>query len=152
MPGYIYLIRMADGVYKVGRTRQQTGLKLSRLDSYPRDSTIIYIRKTDDEIQVEKYIVSTFLKKFGKHPRGSEYFIGDETTMTRIIDEYIDPKNIPLDWWDGQAMHVSRMIREIHARQSAPHFKYENLLKALEARGYTVDFSGSVTKVSAPIR
>jgi len=49
-------------------------------------------------------------------------------------------------------MHVSRMIREIHARQSAPHFKYENLLKALEARGYAVDFSGSVTKVSALTR
>ena len=54
--------------------------------------------------------------------------------------------------WDGQAMHVSRMIREIHARQAAPHFKYEDLLKALEARGYAVDFSGSVTKVSALTR
>jgi hypothetical protein len=33
MPGYIYLIMMADGVYKVGRTQQDYGLRLSRLDS-----------------------------------------------------------------------------------------------------------------------
>jgi hypothetical protein len=31
------------------------------------------------------------------------------------------------------------MIREIHARQSVPHFKYEDLLKALESRGFRVD-------------
>jgi hypothetical protein len=41
--------------------------------------------------------------------------------------------------WDGQTMHIKRMIREIHARQSVPHFKYEDLLKALESRGFRVD-------------
>ena len=48
-------------------------------------------------------------------------------------------------------MHIKRMIREIHARQSVPHFRYEDLLKALEDRGFHVD-TGTwlVTKNSPP--
>ena len=147
MPGYIYLIRMADGVYKVGRTQQDYGTHLKRLKSYPADSVIVYVRKVDNEQDIERVILAMFVQKFGKHPRGSEYFIGDEKEMIRIIDSVLDPK-ISLEWWDGQPMHVRDMIRAIHAYTQRRHFKYEDLLKALEARGYSVDVkTGEVHKL-----
>lgn len=145
MPGYIYLIMMADGVYKVGRTRQDYGTHLKRLKSYPADSIIIYVRKTDDECEVERRIIDTFVKKFGKHPRGFEYFIGDECEMIRIIDLCVAPK-LPLGWWDGQPMDIKRMIREIHARLPTKHFEFEELVQALEKRGYVIDPLGSVQR------
>ena len=53
--------------------------------------------------------------------------------------------------WDGQVMHIKRMIREIHARQSVPHFRYGDLLEELEARGFHVDpVTWLVTKNSQP--
>jgi hypothetical protein len=138
MPGYIYLIRMADGVFKVGRTQQEYGTHLKRLKAYPKDSTMIYIRKTDDECESERCIIAMFVQKFGHHPRGFEYFTGDEKEMVRIIESVLDPQ-IPLCWWDGQPVHVRDMIRAIHAYTQRRHFKYEDLLKALEARGFRVD-------------
>ena len=44
-----------------------------------------------------------------------------------------------LDAWDGQPMHVRDMIRAIHAYTQKRHFKYEDLLASLEARGFRVD-------------
>lgn len=44
-----------------------------------------------------------------------------------------------LDTWDGQPVHVRDMIRAIHAYTQKRHFQYEDLLKALEARGLRVD-------------
>jgi hypothetical protein len=44
-----------------------------------------------------------------------------------------------LDTWDGQPMHIRDMIRAIHVYTQRRHFKYEDLLKALEARGFHVD-------------
>jgi len=83
MPGYIYLIMMADGVYKVGRTQQDYGLGLKRLRMYPADSQIILIQKTVED--VEREIIDIFKNEFGKHPRGTEYFQGDENRMIEII-------------------------------------------------------------------
>jgi hypothetical protein len=91
MPSYIYLIMMADGVYKVGRTEQERGLRLSRLDSYPRDSMIIYIRVFEHDIHLlESNLIRLFKKEFGNHPRGREYFIGDKAKMVSIIHECIE--------------------------------------------------------------
>jgi hypothetical protein len=44
-----------------------------------------------------------------------------------------------LDTWDGQSVHVRDMIRAIHTCTQKRHFQYEDLLKALEARGFRVD-------------
>ncbi len=91
MPGYIYLIMMADGVYKVGRTEQEFGPNLRRLKSYPKDATIVYTRTCEhDVVLVERYIVQAFRVTFGKHPRGNEYFVGPESDMIRIINLKID--------------------------------------------------------------
>jgi hypothetical protein len=97
MPGYIYLIQMADGVYKVGRTQQEYGTHLKRLKSYPADSSIVYTRKVQgDVVCIEHRIIETFRKKFGKHPRGNEYFIGRESEMIDIIHAEIGDENHPL--------------------------------------------------------
>jgi hypothetical protein len=87
MPGYIYLIMMADGVYKVGRTQQEYGTHLKRLKAYPADSSIVYTRKVANEIQCEKEVLRVFRREFGTHPRGHEYFKGDEERMIEIINE-----------------------------------------------------------------
>lgn len=90
MPGYIYLIMMADGVYKVGRTQQDYGNTLKRLKSYPPDSVIVYVRKIQGYINhVESLILELFRNEFGKHVRGNEYFIGDENRMIEIINQVV---------------------------------------------------------------
>ena len=82
---------MADDVYKVGRTHQDHGLSLKRLKMYPGDSHIICIYKTIEkaEIKIEREILDIFKNEFGKHPRGSEYFQGDEDRMIEIIHRSI---------------------------------------------------------------
>lgn len=88
MPGYIYLIMMADGVYKVGRTQQDYDNHLKRLKSYPPDSQIVYVRKVQgDVVSIEGEIIGMFKKEFGKHIRGNEYFTGDENRMIELIHE-----------------------------------------------------------------
>ena len=93
MPGYIYLIMMADGVYKVGRTEQEYGTHLKRLKSYPADSQIVFVRKTQDAaVNVESDILEMFKNEFGKHPRGKEYFTGDENRMIELINQATNMK------------------------------------------------------------
>jgi len=98
---YVYLIRMADGVYKVGRTEQDFGLDLKRFKSYPRDSTVVFIRMCS-ELDVNRYeskIIKKFRETFGKHPRGAEFYQpkGPEVSlvppslyMIRTINEIMD--------------------------------------------------------------
>jgi hypothetical protein len=88
MPGYIYLIMMADGVYKVGRTQQDYGNYLKRLKSYPPDSQIVYVRKVQgDVLAIETEIIEMFRNEFGKHIRGNEFYLGDENRMIEIIHQ-----------------------------------------------------------------
>jgi len=90
---YIYLLMMADGVYKVGRTEQEYGTHLKRLKSYPADSVIVYVRKVQyDLLSLENHIINIFRNEFGKHPRGHEYFIGDENRMIEIINGSVNVK------------------------------------------------------------
>ena len=98
MPGYIYLIMMADGVYKVGRTQQDSGLDLKRFKAYPRDSTVVFVRSCSeyDVIRYETQVLKRFREEFGKHGRGAEYFAkGPEGPMIRAMNEIMDvePQN-----------------------------------------------------------
>jgi len=91
MPSYIYLVKMADSVYKVGRTDQEFGPNLRRLQSYPKDSTVVYTRTCEHDVVIaEGHIVQAFREAFGKHPRGNEYFVGSEPEMVRLINSKID--------------------------------------------------------------
>ena len=87
MPGYIYLIMMADGVYKVGRTSQDYGTHIKRLKSYPGDSIIAMVLKVHDDVVVEKEVLRRCRLAFGVHPRGLEYFKGPEDEFMQIIYE-----------------------------------------------------------------
>ena len=93
MPGYIYLIMMADGVYKVGRTAQDYGTTLKRLRAYPSDSVIVMVQKVYDDVVVEKEVLRRCREKFGPHLRGREYFIGSETEIINIIHECMNFQN-----------------------------------------------------------
>ena len=87
---------MADGVYKVGRTQQDYGNHLKRLKSYPADSQIVYVRRTNgDAVQLERDILTKFNEEFGDwHPRGREYFVGNDTRMMQIIDGFLTTATI----------------------------------------------------------
>jgi hypothetical protein len=87
MPGYIYLIMMADGVYKVGRTQQDYGNYLKRLKNYPGDSVITMVLKVYNDVVVEKEVLRRCRLEFGNHPRGLEYFKGPEEEFVKIIYE-----------------------------------------------------------------
>lgn len=92
MPGYIYLVMMADGVYKVGRTQQDYGLDLKRFKAYPRDATIVFVRECS-ELDVNRFetkILKTLKEELGKHPRGSEYFVGSSRFMILTINDILD--------------------------------------------------------------
>ena len=108
MGGYIYLIRMADGVYKVGRTFHSAGPRIRRLEDYPGDSRTVYVRYCDDEIAAETIILKKFRTEFGSHLRGKEYFVGPEKRFIDIISREIDgtaSNKSPLDSTD----HTFRM-------------------------------------------
>ncbi len=94
MPGYIYLIMMADGVYKVGRTFQEYGPRLNRFTAYPGDSELVYVRKCEDANKFETLILRKCRERFGCHRRGSEYFEGPENEFISIIDEVFNPKKV----------------------------------------------------------
>jgi hypothetical protein len=95
MPGYIYLIMMADGVYKVGRTKQDYGTTLKRLRAYPGDSVIVMVQKVYDDVVVEKEVLRRCRLAFGVHPRGLEYFKGLEDDFMKIIYECKNFRPIP---------------------------------------------------------
>jgi hypothetical protein len=87
MPGYIYMIMMADNVFKIGMTKQQYGLKLERFKSYPVDANLIFVRRYGGKLpELEKMILVEFRKRFIQHTRGSEYFTGNEDEMVNVIN------------------------------------------------------------------
>lgn len=87
MGGYIYLIVMADNVYKIGMTKQAYGLKLERFKSYPADAKLIFVRRYGGKLaELEKMILVEFRKRFIQHTRGSEYFTGNEDEMVNVIN------------------------------------------------------------------
>jgi hypothetical protein len=87
MPGYIYLIRMADGVYKIGQTGQEIGPRIKRLGTYPGDSRVVtVVWYSGTVIDAERSILRQFRNLFGSHIRGREYFMGDEKYMINIIN------------------------------------------------------------------
>lgn len=55
-------------------------------------------------------------------------------------------ESLPLGWWDGQPIHVTVMIREIHgALNRSRAFKFQDLADQLADRGYVVDDAGMVS-------
>ena len=95
MPGYIYLIMMADGVYKIGMTAQTIGPSIKRLGAYPGDSRTVYVRWCEGDVSdMERRLIWEFRRRFGKHQRGNEYFVGPEETMIDIITTFFtDPEH-----------------------------------------------------------
>jgi hypothetical protein len=85
-PGHVYLIKMADCVYKVGRSEAI----MKRMGQYPRDSTIIYIRKCSSVAETERLIIASFRTNFTCHSRGTEYFTGCESDMICTINSIVD--------------------------------------------------------------
>ena len=112
MPGYIYLIMMADGVYKVGRTAQTIGPTIKRLGAYPGDSRTVYVRWCEGDVaDTEKRILGACRTVFGSHLRGYEYFVGDESRFIRIINEHLDEAP---DAEKPKALNIFRRVNGVH--------------------------------------
>ena len=86
---YIYLVKLENGVYKIGRTEQEAGNSIKRLKSYPY-CTIVFVIN----VQVDRatYIESELIALFNTHfecVQGKEYFRGDGNEIKKIALNYI---------------------------------------------------------------
>ena len=160
MPGYIYLIMMADGVYKVGRTEQSYGMNLQRFKKYPADSIVAFVRKYNGNLpELEKMIINEFHQRFKKHIRGHEYFTGVEDDMINVIHElfYRVRDNAARDveaevetylktFSCSEPVQLQNIIWKIEAplRNDDDVVSKEYLTQRLQEMGYTVTGDGIV--------
>ena len=68
--GIIYLIKIGEGLYKFGRTKD---IKRRFLE-YPRGSQIIRWEYVDNQVEAEKILLATVKESNGKLYQGNEYF------------------------------------------------------------------------------
>lgn len=90
---YIYLLQIREfinlklPIFKVGKT---TKSDLSRINSYPKQSELIFYIKCKDCHNCEKIILEIFNNKFKLVKSvGNEYFLGDEKLMISYIIEIL---------------------------------------------------------------
>lgn len=88
--GYIYALKAADGVIKVGRTSQEYGPSLRRLRAYPGDSVLLYVRVSECEDLMESKILKRLRELYGPHPRGAEYFSAPEDEVIAVIEQVFE--------------------------------------------------------------
>lgn len=92
MVSYIYLIQerehfnLGNQYFKVGRTTQEVGLRISRFDHYKKESKLIFIINCErcDVVRIERNIINKFNEVF-RLVEGKETFQGDEKEMIKII-------------------------------------------------------------------
>lgn len=88
--GFIYLLREREfiktneKIYKIGRTNQK--MVLTRINSYPKQSEMLYISVVYNCVTMENKLKSIFRNRFVIHDEvGSEYFEGNLDEMLTII-------------------------------------------------------------------
>lgn len=91
---YIYVIQEREFVkdnqkiYKIGKTTQDINI---RVQSYPKNSVLKYLKQVDDCNFIEKQIIKEFDKLFVRKPEyGREYYEGDIKNMTKEIEKITD--------------------------------------------------------------
>ena len=88
--GYIYALKAADGIIKVGRTAQEYGPSIRRLRAYPGDSILLYVRVSPCEDLMESKILKRLRDLYGPHPRGAEYFSAPEDEVIAVIESVFE--------------------------------------------------------------
>lgn len=93
---YIYLIRPKENVknnqnvYKIGKTKlKELTANFSRMSGYGKGTELIKISKCIDCDKLERSILEEFNSNFKRYDFGSEYFIGSEMQMCKIIDRIL---------------------------------------------------------------
>ena len=88
--GYIYALKAADGIIKVGRTSQDYGPSIRRLRAYPGDSVLLYVRVSECEDLMESKILKRLRELYPRHSRGLEYVDAPEDEVIAIIESVFD--------------------------------------------------------------
>ena len=101
--GYIYCLKAADGVIKVGRTSQEYGPSLRRLRAYPGDSVLLYTRISECEDLMESKILKRLREMYGAHPRGAEWFEADSDEVIGVIENVFD-------LWNDVREHLKEVL------------------------------------------
>ena len=91
--GYLYLIREKEFVllnqptYKVGMTIQKPDIRITRIGKYKKGSKLTLLKKVPSHLTqaLEKQVIDEFKIFFTQHPKGREFFTGDENAMVNII-------------------------------------------------------------------
>jgi hypothetical protein len=104
-------IKLKENVYKVGRTKQK-GTK--RMNGYPKGSELMLQEKVDDDIKMEKAILSVFSNKYKlREDYGKEYFEGDYSDMRQTFRTIVDEVN------NGTFVEPVKETREINEEDAA---------------------------------
>jgi hypothetical protein len=97
--GYIYALKAADGVIKVGRTGQEYGL---------------YVRVSPCEDLMESKILKRLRELYGPHARGLEWFQAPEDEVISVIESVFET------WRD-----VKDLLKEVVLGDVDPSFVRE---------------------------
>lgn len=104
-------IKLKENVYKVGRTKQK-GTK--RMNGYPKGSELLLQEKVDNDVKMEKAILSVFNNKYKlREDYGKEYFEGDYADMRQTFRTIIDEVN------NGTFVEPVKETREISEEDAA---------------------------------
>lgn len=129
MNGYIYLIHVREFInineqtYKIGRTEDLS----QRCHGYPKNSEIIYSRKVNDEINLEKLIIAQFkIDYIQQQQYGTEYFTGDSdqmiNTINMIIEKYdnitIKPVKNNVQLFNESKVHIKNLLELLNQEQN----------------------------------
>jgi len=112
--GYIYALKAADGVIKVGRTGQEYGPTIRRLRAYPGDSVLLYVRVSPCEDLTESKILKRLRELYGPHARGLEWFQAPEDEVISVIESVFET------WRD-----VKDLLKEVVLGDVDPSFVRE---------------------------
>lgn len=90
----VYFIQPAELVgtdrYKIGRSSKND---LSRMKGYKIGSRYLSIMECEDDVKVEKVLISTFNEHYEK-VAGNEYFRGDEEDMLEVFVKTVRQQKI----------------------------------------------------------
>jgi hypothetical protein len=112
--GFIYLlqerehIRFNESIYKLGSTKNPIKI---RVDKYPINSDLLYLRLVDNHVEVERNLRNIFKSNFKQRTDvGREYFEGYLKNMINVLNDYIiNPINKQLEKKVIEKPDISKM-------------------------------------------
>lgn len=132
--GYIYIVhlrehvKLNESIYKIGKTVCMS----TRMQGYPKNSKVLYLKKIKDKDLGEKHLIHIFKKKFKLcEEYGREYFEGNLDLMMKTIDIYIqqsDENSIHFDELNDYGKNNEKIILDLTPSKIKYNKKIDNFV------------------------